>query len=251
MQIVELPREAHEEPDSEPRAAVLARVTCELPDDDKRVLFLTELSLGGAFILAMQMPALGTLLLLRIFPRAMQPLRTLEARVISLRLDPGDPERCGFGVAFVEIDDLQLEELSSAIASLACQRRVAPRIVDRLRAERRADPRLSTNLAAMVSIGDQVLPARVLNLSLNGAFVGLPGAATPPELTRGAEITLDLLHQRAPDSLRIRATVIRRSSAAEPPGFGIRFCELDTSDLRRVEGMILASLVEGEGFLDG
>jgi PilZ domain len=249
MELVETHGEDRREGEEEHQPVVLARVTCEFPGGEDRVLFLTELSLGGASITALRMPALGTTLMLRIFPRAMQPLRGIEARVISQRLDPRDPERCGFGVVFVELDDLQFEELAAAMASLARQRRRAPRLRDHLRSERRADPRIRTNLAGVVSIGEQALSARVLNLSLNGGFVGLRDAPLPPELTRGTEIVLEVLHQGAPDNLTIQGTVVRRSGAAEPPGIGVRFRGLGGTELSRLEGILLASLIEGEGFL--
>jgi PilZ domain len=148
MEPVEMPRDDREQQ----RPPVLARATCDFPGDEIRVLFLTELSLGGAFIMALRMPALGTTFMLRIFPPAMQPLRQVEARVISQRLDPRNPKHCGFGVVFVALDDLQQEELTSAMVSLAHQRRAAPRMLDSPRPERRADPRIGTNLAGMVSI---------------------------------------------------------------------------------------------------
>jgi PilZ domain len=252
MQMIETRSEdPGDDAEQERRPVVLARVTCDFPDGEKRVLFLTQLSLGGAFILAMRMPALATKFMLRIFPHAMQPLRPIEVQVISQRLDPREPERCGFGVVFVELDDLQIEELSSVTTELAGQHRMLPRVSDRLRPERRCSPRINTNLAGMVSIGDHVLPGRVLNLSLNGAFVLLADTPMPPALTRGAEITLDLLHHKAPDSLSIRATVVRRGGGEAHAGVGIRFHDLDEQELKRVEGLILASMIEGDSLLDG
>jgi PilZ domain len=95
-----------------------------------------------------------------------------------------------------------------------------------------------------------VLPARVLNLSLNGAFVALSDAPAPPDLKRGTEVTLAVLDRGAPECLYIRATVVRSSDASEPAGVGLRFQGLDNAALKRLEGILLTSIIEGEGFLD-
>jgi hypothetical protein len=174
-------------------------------------------------------------------------LPPIRCRVIESRIDPADAERSGFDVVFVELDDEALDTLQNRIAALEARSR--PAFAPEgdgvsLVTERRRDPRVRGARKVVLSLPGREVPLTLTNLSMTGALLALDGRSWAGlELQIGSRIGLTIIDPFASDSVVLAAEVVRRTEAADPPGFAVRFVEMELATARRLEGLILDLIV--------
>lgn len=233
--------------------SLIARAHCIFSDVDSRVLYATELSLTGAFILSMRLPEMGTLLSIVFYPEGQPPLCPIECRVIGCRLDPSNAEKSGFEVVFTSLDKEQFNSLSSALNVLQDIKRPRPPSDDdyhdeifpeRIGAERRIYPRVSTNLHVSVHFPDELIIMQLVNVSMSGALLGFGENEMSSQIQLGTELSLTITNTSAPESVSVQARVVRFSTPDEPKGFAVHFIELSEVLSGRIEGLLMSILSE-------
>jgi len=229
-----------------PGVPLAAKVVCNYLGGEEVKLLSTELTLEGAFILAMKPPPLGEIISVTIYPAGMEPLPTLVARVISTCIDPANAARSGFEIVFLHLDDIILRRLSQAV-DLFGKRVVAPRQRPiRPGEERRQYPRVPADLKANVEFRSGMTDAlSVGNISMSGAKLVYRDRVVPAVLTPGNEIVATFICGSIPESLVVKAKVVRKAGPDETPGVGICFIDLDDLSERRIEGLILEAITNG------
>ena len=85
-------------------------------------------------------------------------------------------------------------------------------------------------------------PLSILNLSLSGAFVAMrPGC--PAEMpAMGSVISLTIVASLVPESMSVKARVVRHAGPTEPAGFAVQFVDLDAVAARRIDGLLLQAI---------
>lgn len=226
-----------------PAARLVARVDCALPDGTSRRLYASRVTRGGAFILAMRPPALGTVLTLHLELAGHEPIEEqIEALVIGQRVDPGDAERTGFEVVFTRISKEARRLLGSVLDTMpspALELVPAPRHTP----EQRREPRVATMLRGVLVLQPEPLTVEIVNLSLSGALLGLGAKACPLEPGDVAE--LSIVAPAIPETVNLQVRIVRCSS--DPPGLGVHFLTLDPQMERRIEGLLIDALGQAMG----
>lgn len=104
----------------------------------------------------------------------------------------------------------------------------------------RASARRSVNLPATVVLDDEGTsehPARLVNLGLGGACIGLSAA-----IARGAQAELVLEAPQLWEPLRVRATVAWVGSGSSADHVGLRFDQLSPTTLRAIAELLEPTL---------
>jgi hypothetical protein len=109
-----------------PGVKLLAKAICTLKDGDKLRLFVSHLSLTGAFLLCKKPPRTDTVLRVVFYPEKMDPLPPLQVRVIGQRIDPANPEQTGFKVVFLKIDEEAMKQLIGVLDQLGLWEETQP-----------------------------------------------------------------------------------------------------------------------------
>ncbi len=222
----------------------VCRADCVLPSGDSLCLLVSELSLGGAFIVSMKPPPLGTRIALMLLPEGHPPVGPIDARVIGLRLDPANAKRSGFELMFPDVDDATFEDLAVLVAKFEAPE-AQPRLTQRGQAEKRQFPRVTVDLSAHVRCPLGAFVARVKNLSMTGAMlvVDTGDPASPALLSSAMEIELTIVSSSPPESIDVRAEVVRLGAGTGAAGVGVRFLDLDEVEARRLEGLMLQGIL--------
>lgn len=215
-----------------------SKATCRFPDGETRVLMAKRFSTRDLFILAVRPPPIGTVVQVTLEPAGLAPLPPVEARVVSMFLDPSNARNCGFGAVFHALDDDVLGAFDQALAAmglnLALPMPAGPQIL-----ERRCEPRVSLNLSGQVSYGGKTLSGRVTSLSMTGAMVALEASHPPSDLTAGTILQLDIISEEAPEVITVTAKVVRQFDLGTQTGIGLQFCVVKEVSASRIEGLIL------------
>lgn len=226
-----------------PGIPLVAKVLCEMSNGSQIRLFATELTLGSAFILAMKPPPFGETINVTIYPIGLSPLPSIEARVISARIDPANAERSGFEIVFLHLDEIVLKKLSHAVSTIKEWLDCPKQRHLRAGAERRRHPRVPTDLNAYIEIEEGKSYAfQVENISMSGAKLIYPENVPTSALGPGHEIELAIICGSIPEYIRLKAQVVRLTHKGEKPGVGVHFIDLDDISERRIEGLILEAL---------
>lgn len=226
------------------KVRVVARACCRFPDGTTRTLYATRFSTGEMFILTVQPIQIGADLIVTLWPRGLPPLPPLEVRVISTCLDPAEAKESGFVAVIKSMDDGARGAIKRALNDL--------NLIDEVRAarpgiERRASPRVETDVKAFVEAGGARVEVRMVNLSMTGAFLTFDGVELPVGLDVGARVPLDVLDESAPEYVSLVAEVVRRAVLGARTGIGVRFVDVEALVAGRIEGIMLHVL----GDLDG
>jgi hypothetical protein len=215
---------------------------CTFADGEQVPLPITALSCASAFVLSMRPPALQSWVTLTIHSPGRDPIGPLRARVIGARIDPWDPLRTGFEVAFPLLSEQDVERLIAiAVAPAAFGAGSSPLDPPR-RPERRACPRVRTQRAAQLLHDGQVVRARLSDISMSGAKVELESAVLPPCLACGAEVMLHIASEQDSEAVEVKAVVVWLSGDSARL-VGVRFEELDSPTSRDLETFILEELI--------
>ncbi len=217
------------------------KAVCSFPDGDSRRLLVTGLSLGGAFVLSLRPPPFGTSLSMTIYPGQM-PLPPIDSRVIGLRIDPVNIDRCGFEVVFTRLSDTVLSQLSTLIKQL--EQKTARPNRERLcpQPNPRQHPRVAMQLEAAIHLPQEECPATVVDLSIAGALLRLEQKTT--RFNQGDELQVSIIAPNTPEHLLLRARVVRMVAGSEPPEVGVVFTDINEMVQRRLEGLILEALTD-------
>ncbi|MFH1130611.1 MAG: PilZ domain-containing protein, partial [Pseudomonadota bacterium] len=173
-----------------PGVRLLARADCTFPSGEVRRLFVTEMSPKGATVLAMRPPRLGICVSIKLSPPGMNPLPSIKARVVDVRLDPAYAERSGFEVVFTDLEEKQIDALSIFLSSIGgdlTPLRSAPR--ERVN-ERREHPRIRVNLKGIIEMTGEEREVDFINLSMSGALLSILGNPTPETIKVDAKLVL-------------------------------------------------------------
>jgi len=223
------------------RVRVAGRALCALPDEKPTLLFVTGLAAGGATLLSMRPPALGSLVSMVIHPIGLPALPSLEGRVIGLRVDPEHAERSGFEVVFLHVDEDALSRLQAVVAAT----RVAMPAVGRADAgtEHREDPRVSLDLHAVIALPDGQVTGRLSNIGMGGAFLVTGDRPLPDSVRPGTSFKLEFPDVGRGGTFLLKAKVARVAEPGEPRGFGIRWVHVHRTEERKLEALIVQFLV--------
>ncbi len=217
------------------------RVVFQFPNGEARHSYATVISVGGAFVLSPQPPAVGTELRVTLWFKDSAPLPPVPARIIGVRIDPASWDRTGFEVAFTQLEDQVASQILAAISRLE-PAQPAETLPDRRQSERRYHPRVSTTLQAKVEVAGESRTAQVVNVSISGALLD-PGPEHVAKFPVGTELTLELPRATTSEVIRLRATVARVTSDPARPCVGVHFLDMDKDALNRLECLILDELV--------
>ncbi len=235
-------------PDLDHRPAVSAcRADCVLPSGDSLLLLVTELSLGGAFVVSMMPPSLGARMNLTLLPKGRAPVGPIDSRVIGLRLDPSDARRSGFELIFPAVDDPTFDDLADLVARFEVGEPHAQPAARREQGEKRQFPRVGVSLEAAVACACGSYPARIHNLSMTGAMVTLdpPDPASAPPLGPTMSLELTIASRPASRSITLHAEVVRVGQGTGNLDIGLRFLHVRDSQSRRLEALILDAIWTG------
>ncbi len=233
---------------SQPARRPLCHATCTLPSGESLHLIATHVSLGGAFIVSMVPPALGTSLLVSLYAHGGTAVAHLDARVMGVRLDPSDASKSGFEVLFPQLDDDQRARLGKLIGEMRHGEPPVMGRVVRARREGREHPRVAVHLLAQVRADEGSYSAAVKNVSISGALLSIdqPDDAPPLQLAVGRRIRLLLISAPDDESIEIDAEVARLTAPPEPTGVGLRFLGLDEARARMLERLIVYTVIMDE-----
>lgn len=226
---------------------LLARAICQLPDGRRRRQYVSQLCLGGAFIIAMDPPPLGAELVVTIAPFGTDPVPPTRARVINTVIHPRHAELSGFGVVFTHMDDEALDRLSMAISEL--QEQPKPRLDGSLfflrdGSERRIYPRLSTKILSIIENAEGKEAAQVLNLSMSGALLEIAPGSQGIGLFPGTDWALTLLAPDMPEDITLMARVAWTREEESPQRVGVQFHGMGSDTRIRFEGLLLEMIAK-------
>lgn len=230
----------------------VARAICESPDGNKSHLYISDLTLEGAFVLSMKPPPIGEKLSVTLFPIDAPPLPTVDAPVIGVRIDPSDASRTGFEVAFASVEGSLSRQLTSVLNSLDRPRlasikppSIRPQIKER--AEFRIYPRVQVDFRAYVQIPDaDNLILDVEDISMSGAMLRSGNIPLPAGMDVGSEISIDFISSGPTEHIGVKAQIVRLRQEKHSFGASAKFRDVDEITGRRIEGLILDALT-GEG----
>jgi PilZ domain. len=170
------------------------------------------------------------------------PLPAIDGRVIGLRIDPGNIDRCGFEAIFTQLSNAVLSQLSTLIEQLE-QNIVQPHQEQLCpRPNSRQHPRVLTQLEAAIHLPQEIYRAKVTDLSIVGALLRLEQKT--PSFNPGDELQVSIIAPNAPEHLSLRARVVRVVAGSEPPEVGVVFADINEIVQRRLEGLILDAFIE-------
>jgi hypothetical protein len=234
-------QKATKKPKKSSRKRMFIETVCNFPGGDSRRLLVTGLSLGGAFVLSLRPPLFGTSFSMILYPGP-TPLPAIDARVIGLRIDPTNIDRCGFEVVFTQVSDALLSQLATVIEQLD-QNIIRPRREQLCpQPDRRQHPRVLTQLEAAIHLPHETTQAKVADLSIAGALLRLEQKATP--FIPGDELQVSIIAPNAPEHLSLTARVVRVVAGDETAEVGVAFTDINEVVQRRLEGLILDAFIE-------
>jgi hypothetical protein len=216
----------------------LARAIYSRADGERCSLYATQLSLGGAFIVSLQPPAVGEQLDIVFHPSGTAPLAPIRGRVIRSQVDSVSVEKSGFEVVFSAIDDTVLASLSAALSALGQLETASSGV-----AERRGQPRVRTDLPASLRLGAASTDVRVVDLSMSGALVALGSSPLAGAPSLAAEVTLHFTNAEPSESFSVSSQVVRYTRFDSGVGLGLVFRDLDARTRARIEGTMLSVLI--------
>jgi hypothetical protein len=232
---------------------VVARAICESKSGDRSHLYVSDLTLEGAFVLSMKPPPIGEKLAVTLYPMGAPPLPTVDAPVIGVRIDPSDASRTGFEVVFSSVEENLLRQLVSLLNAhdqpkLPSIKPPSVRPQLKHRAEFRVYPRVQVDFRAYIQLpnSDTVMMS-VEDLSMTGAMLHSINRHLPIGIEVGSETSIDLISSRPTEHIGVNAQVVRLSNEEdESVAVSVKFIDLDDITARRIEGLILDALT-GEG----
>jgi hypothetical protein len=231
----------------------LARAICESQNGDKSHLYVSDLSLEGAFVLSMKPPPIGEKLAVTLYPIGAPPLPTVDAPVIGVRIDPSDASRTGFEVVFSAVEENLSRQLMSILnahdrPNLASLRPPSIRPQIKERAQFRVYPRVKVDFRAYVQLpSSKTVMMDVEDISMTGAMLRTINSHLPIGIEVGSQTSIDFLSSRPTEHISVYAQVVRlRQEADESVGASVKFLDMDDITGRRIEGLILDALT-GEG----
>jgi len=207
------------------------------------VLPVSQLSLADAFIVSMRIRPVGTAMSVVLRLGTAPPLPAICGRVIAMRIDASIVERTGFQLLFEELDDERLAALAGVLSAVGQDG--ARMLRERARPERRRYPRVAVDLRAHAQSPEGTHELGVANLSMSGAKLTLRDKLWPHELMPKAQLLLTVIDPDIPESLEVRAEVVRLSSGGGLNAMGVRFVEVDDRTSQRLEGLIASVLLTG------
>jgi hypothetical protein len=213
---------------------LVARAHCVFADGQTRRLYITRLDERGASIVSLMPPPVGSELELTIFPAGCDETKAISARVISQTIDPTDAALSGFDVVFIDLPPCTR-------ACIERTRQIVGGPPKRL-PERRVQPRIETDLKALLDLGHATITTRMLNISLSGALLAF-SAPIPARLAPGQQVPLTIISTTAPERITLRCEIVRHTGSGEPRGLGVRFFDVQGATLRRIEGLILDTVL--------
>ena len=230
------------EKDARPRTVrLVASAVCRYGDGTVQRLWATQISLSGAWILAVEPPRVGELIELSLHPIGLAALPAMHARVMKAQIDFAAAEKNGFEVTFVDIDDQAVDSLVSAVIGIDEMRTKAPAF-----AERRGALRVKTNIAVRARSQGGSHDGVIADLSLTGALVSLAREVPEASLARGAAVTLGMTLEDASGPLEVAGRVAWSTLAPAQRLAGVQFENLAPSARMRIQEIILQALARGD-----
>lgn len=223
----------------------VCRADCILPDGEDLRLLVSELSLGGAFIVSMKPLPLGTRVGLMLLPEGHDPVGPIDARVMGLRLDPANARRSGFELLFPDVDDATFDRLAMLVARFEAPEPARARLTQRNSSEKRQSPRVNVNLSAHVRCDLGAYQAFIRNLSMTGAMfvLDVPDPAAPSPLYNKMLVDLTIISVEPLESIELKAEVVRVGAGTGAGGIGVRFLDVGELEERRLEGLMIHGIM--------
>ena len=219
------------------RANRVAPVRCTLADGSTRQLYLSNVSMGGVFVIAMRAVPVGTQVQLDISD-GNRNLPSLFGDVVHTLEEPFEPERNGFGVAFGSLDAVQRDALRAFVAASEAPERNAEIIAE---PERRRQPRISIEVPLTLSWEGKTAQGRLLNLSMAG---GLIVADADASLKPQQNVQLEIRGVNSAREIKLGAQLVRQAESEVGKAFGAHFIEVDSQSEAWLEQMMLRRIVE-------
>lgn len=215
---------------------------CIFPDGCTRTLPVTGGTKRGATLNCMQPPAIGTnLTLIFLDSDQSQLLPPVKARVIGARLDPDQPDRCGFEVVFGKMDEEAGAALALCLARCSPSQRRHSVQVWHGHPEKREYPRVPMQLAALVDLPGGSLQLETKNLSLSGALLAIPERPLIAGLEAGRKVEVRFSMPGVPSGAPIKATVRRVAEGEESTDIGLEFTEVSQEAAGELEVLLLGA----------
>lgn len=217
---------------------------CLLPSGEEINALVSDLSLGGAFVVCMIPPPLGSRVTLTVRPKGGDPVDPIAGRVTRTRLDPSSAMMSGFELLFEDLPDGVFDDLAAVVAALGSIDTPSTRRIRMPHQERREHPRVSINLHAYVTSLTGKLVLAVHNISMTGALLVIADDASRDGLVLEppTQIELTIAGTSTIECIDLRAVVVRKAIPPEPEGVGIRFLSMGEDEARRLEGLMLHAL---------
>jgi hypothetical protein len=220
---------------------LVAKALCRYGAGTVQQLWATQLTLSGAWILAVEPPRVGELIELALHPLGLEPLPPIAARVMKAQIDFVVPEKNGFEVAFVELEDSTLDRLVSAVIGIDELRKKAPAF-----AERRGALRVKTHLIAHARSLQGSHAGLIADLSLTGALLGLPRDVPENAAARGATLALRVTLGEGAPPLELEGRIAWSTLVPAQRLVGVQFENVSSAARMRIQEVILQALTGGE-----
>ncbi len=227
-------------PSTTTRGVLLATapVTCHFTDGERRLLVARGVTLAGAWVVSMRVPAVGTRLTVVFDPKGQKATLPIQALVTMARLDPARAEQCGFEIVFTHLDDGTLEALADVLADTNADRDSVPTDPG---VERRTAPRIECDEPVVVELAGQRHVLVLRNLSMSGALI-TAGGRRLPTVWPGDACVVAFERRQADPQVRIPSMVARVVQHEGEPAIAIRFLEVDGTTASVLETRMLESI---------
>lgn len=214
-----------------------------------RQLPLLSISVSLIRVATMRPPRVGAELSVTLFPQAGPPVGPMSCRVVAADLHPGDAKSCSFDLLPLARRE-QRAELDTLIEGLPAteflwggRRAMVQEVGAGLGSapfERRAAPRVTTDLAARLFLSKEVLIAKVVDLSMSGAQIEL-AEETHAEIAFAHRVELEL-PEPGGGRVQLEARVVRMAGWHGVRRIAVCFDALDGTGSLRLERILLWAL---------
>lgn len=219
------------------RFPLVAPVDCYEADGEMRRLYVTNLSLGGAFVLSMRPPTSGTQLTLTIRLDDGVVLTPLPAEVVYRRWDPQQSRGNGFGVQFGQLDTPVFKALSAVVDGWKPQD--ARGGAARSGRERRADVRVRVNMSASLQAGEGTFQATVVDMSMSGALLAMLEEA---DLREAVPVALSFKPPASAERVDVRGKVVRVLEGHDRACVAVLFVDVSPAARAELEQLLVTVL---------
>ncbi len=218
---------------------LIAKAVCRFEDGEETTYYVSDLTLFEITFISLRPPPIYSIFTTTLWPKGLTALPPLRVRVVAAYVDPKDASKSGFKAVIVDPSEVTGKLLEKALFQLNL---IKGNPQKKSRFERRRDPRIETELPVEVETPGGRHTARIVNMSISGAFIQFATRDSPRTLYPKDEILLHLPDGETTEPITLKVQVIHLQIAEDRIGIGVRFVGLSPLVAHRLEGMILQML---------